>query len=50
LSKAHQTSKTKSFFALLLPVIFVGFIIAAAVLLLAVVGVMEFLDPVLQHL
>jgi hypothetical protein len=50
LSKAHQTSKTKSFFALLLPVIFVGFIIAATVLLLAVAGVMEFLDPVLQHL
>lgn len=50
LSEAHQTSKIKSFIALLLPVIFVGSVIAAAVLLLAVVGVMEFLDPILQYL
>ena len=50
LSEAHQTSKIKSFIALLLPVILVGSVIAAAVLLLAVMGVMEFLDPILQYL
>ena len=48
LAKAHQTSKTRVFFALLAPLVFVGLFITAIVLLHIVMHVMDFLEAIQQ--
>ena len=48
LAKAHQTSKTRVFFALLAPLVFVGLFISGIVLLHIVVHVMDFLEAIQQ--
>ncbi len=50
LVKAHQTSKTKVFFALLLPLVLAGLFITGIVLLDIVMHVLDFLEAIQQTL
>ena len=46
LAKAHQTSKVRTFLALLLSLVFIGLLIVGAVLVVAAMGVLEVLQGI----
>jgi hypothetical protein len=48
LTKAHQTSKIKAFFALLLPLVLTGFLIAGLLLVATVMDILDFLTTIDQ--
>jgi hypothetical protein len=50
LVKAHQTSKTRVFFALLLPLVLAGLFVTGIVLLYTVMHVLDFLEAIQQTL
>jgi hypothetical protein len=50
LAEAHQTSKLRTFLALLLPVILSGLLIVGVILAIAAKGVMEILRTILPHI
>ncbi len=50
LTKAHQTSRAKAFFALLLSLVSTGFLIAGLVLVVLVMDILDFLAGIQLHL